>query len=43
MGLRVCWVCGFVRFAVIVVCWVCYDGGLWLIIGGLQWWVCTLQ
>ena len=25
------------------VCWVCYDGGLRLIIGGLRWWICTLQ
>ena len=23
--------------------WVCCDGGLRLIIGGLWWWVCTLQ
>ena len=37
VGLQVCWVCGFAGLRV------CYDGGLRLIIGGLRWWVCTLQ
>ena len=37
------WVCGFAGFVGLLVCWVCCDGGLRLIIGGLRWWVCTLQ
>jgi hypothetical protein len=45
LGLWVYW------FASLLGLWVCCDGGfvgffyggLWLIIGGLLWWVCTLQ